>query len=471
MASTSKTQTEWDQMRRRFSGDEVLRILATMTYTSPTCPGPWDLPEARCCPTLIGKAGHAKSYIVKQYADMQSFGFKVAHGGTDADEDWTGLPAAEYTNGVMSGVQFLPPPNIPTSEPMLLDIYGNPITDDEGVAKLASLGLWFIDEIMTGSIVRQNQVRQAISDRRVANLSIPRRWWIIGATNPDTRDYLTVKSMDEAVLDRILYIPVEHKKEHIQSFWASHRTRFNDKGERVIARKPYFIFDLSGENADKTWEPLPPLLYKFLHYQPLFIDAVSPRRWVVVGDAWRRYEATLAKGYEWALPHDIMLSLVGIWTQNEIASSLQAFIKLGEDPKNYMITFNELVNADDKKYKEHMDTVRSWERGSPTHAQALIASTGFDIAKNLSTAAEGDKITKPKLRRVADFLAQAGQADLAVRIVREAGQTKAAEELVTICGQNPQFKKKLANLSELQQALVLKGAKIEKDNDTTTSKE
>ena len=62
---------------------------------------------------------------------------------------------------------------------------------------------WIIDEIWTGNGAQMNQIRAALTFRRIGGVQLPNGVYVIGTTNPEDVAYSSRKSVDAAVMDRV----------------------------------------------------------------------------------------------------------------------------------------------------------------------------------------------------------------------------------------------------------------------------
>lgn len=67
---------------------------------------------------------------------------------------------------------------------------------------------WIIDECFSGDAMQDNQLRAALTERRIGSTTLPENVMMIGTTNPFTGDYSLVHKPDAALLDRIELINV-----------------------------------------------------------------------------------------------------------------------------------------------------------------------------------------------------------------------------------------------------------------------
>lgn len=145
-------------------------------------------------PLFTGEAGLGKSQVVQQWVKKQrernpNFGFLDLRIAYMEAPDLIGLPETEKNErGIIVTRHRLPEfwPTDPDSE-----------------------GLILLEEPNRGTTGVMNCLMQLLTDRKIHNYELPRRWIIAGCINPESSDY-DVNTMDVALKDRFEEFEIEY---------------------------------------------------------------------------------------------------------------------------------------------------------------------------------------------------------------------------------------------------------------------
>ena len=215
--------------KNKFTITQAVNILSS--YMNPNrAPGtfPWEKEGLIATPCLIGEPGIGKTSIVRQIARRFRLEYRDSQVGARAFEDVLGIPSREEDPDNPGHHKMLSPPSFPSEAPLRgphVRLTSNDVTrwvpvaeaeklvgkaiDKKDVTDFCGYGVYFHDELGTADPDKQNQIRDMIENRRVGVLEMATGWFQVGATNPPTRGFVTVKRMDTAVEDRVVFIPIQ----------------------------------------------------------------------------------------------------------------------------------------------------------------------------------------------------------------------------------------------------------------------
>ena len=251
----------------------------------------------------------------------------------------------------------------------------------------------FIDEVFTGNLGQQNQLRALLTFGRVGSAKIPDCVYFFGTTNPEDAIYSTRKSVDAAVMDRIEIVPV-----HME--WKEHNRYLSSLENEGRYPEVCRLFLCMEENRD-IWK------------------LASPRFWhIKFGNSWHelsqdkslndRDKHILFKNI--LAGHFAQLAKNSVMRRDKKADKLNAdalisrfhnFIKHGDDPRWYPISGNRILSqADDKKATEdHLKLFEYWNKENKNN---FIGVTIQDLQMTLSEAEE--ELTDDQVKHVSKVL-------------------------------------------------------------------
>lgn len=294
------------------------------------------------CLLWSGEGGIGKSSAIKQVADEVSCRFRSWHHGATIEEDNHGV---QFRDG--NTTRWAVPEH-------LADIIDS-----------RDPGILFIDEIFSGQTIgHQNFVRMII-DRKFHGHDIAPGWVIVGATNPEGSDYLSVRSVDKAVSERMLTYHIEPSPEELLEYWS------------------------------KT---MPEQMYAFLlinHHEGKLsiLKALSPRGWMKVA---RAVDRRLKAG----VSHEQIFKLLCVNGSIEMASAFKTFLTHGSNPDMYPLSYAEIV-----KDTSWTNRVANW---LDKKRNGLIAASNWNLLLAMRGRAKRNELTKDEINNAAEFLIAIG---------------------------------------------------------------
>ena len=316
---------------------------------------PWETPDIKAIPVLIGEQGVGKTERMRQIARELGMEYRDSHIGARAFEDVLGIASRSEDPFNPGHHATLAPPGFPVDRPK----QGKYVIFSDGseekydgpekhltwvkvhkqqaqVVVYTGYGVYFHDEIMTADVDKQNQIRDMVDNRRVGMLMIADGWFQVGATNPPTRGFLTVKRTDQAVEDRYLYIPVQPSWVEAVAYWELNKLVPDALVHYILWRNGEGFF--GGEKDESR---------------------LSPRRWVAVGNLIARMQV------QGMSPDDIAKAMALNLSPSH-GKEFKSFVKFGNDQTKFPIRTNDLL--DHTKADVNMKIIKDWKEGTQTHA-------------------------------------------------------------------------------------------------------
>jgi len=149
--------------------------------------------ELREVPILVGHAGVGKTEIVKQIGKETGRDVRILVLSQMEPGDLIGMPARDKDRTV-----WLKPDWFPKS--------GNEIL--------------FLDEINRASDITRAAVMQLLLDRRLNDHVLPDGVWLVAAMNPDTDKYELNQIIDQAFIDRFVWLKVTNNMRDFKQYAA-----------------------------------------------------------------------------------------------------------------------------------------------------------------------------------------------------------------------------------------------------------
>ena len=307
----------------RFTLKEARDLLLTMLSQHKDLQHQSTNEDYACWPVLVGPPGIGKTAMVRQTARAAKQDLWTHHIGSVVQEENLGLPSIEKDKAGNKYVAYAAPEWWPDAA-----------------------GVFFLDEIFTASEDQQNQIREILSERRCAGLHLPPDVFIIGATNPETAEHLTVRAVDAAVVSRCLFIPIEFNPDDTMDYWAS-------------------------------VDALPDILQQFFRVNKTFLLSVEPRRVVAVADVWDRFARTKGSIIK---SERVMYDALSCWLGPDIVVQFKKFVAHGDNPRYYPILGKHFLDLKktDKMHTQHLFLVKEWK---DAHEDALLGATTREICR------------------------------------------------------------------------------------------
>jgi hypothetical protein len=149
--------------------------------------------EGRIIPICLwGERGVGKTQLVRGYCSKNNFGYRGYHPAHDnTGSDLVGLP---MLNQELGRTEYATPYWLPSKTDALL---------------IEQRGVIFVDEINRAPISVLQGLMELIGEGSISHsgYEIPPGWGIVAAANPPREGYF-VSDLDEALLDRMIHIPV-----------------------------------------------------------------------------------------------------------------------------------------------------------------------------------------------------------------------------------------------------------------------
>lgn len=293
------------------------------------------------CVLWSGEGGIGKSSAIAQVAAEAGCRFRSWHHGATIEED-------------NHGVQFRDGDTTRWAVPEhLADLVDGKLDP----------GILFIDEIFSGQTIgHQNFVRMLI-DRKFHGRTISPGWLIVGATNPETGDYLSVRAVDKALQDRMLVYHVEPSIEELLEYWDG--------------KMPEKIFTF--------------LMLNNFDGKIGYLRALSPRNWMKLA---RAIERRMNSG----VPADQIYKLMSINGSVELAGAFRVFLDRGANPDAFPLAFETILTK-----SKWLDRLAGWIANK---RNALVAASNWNVAIGLRkrVASSAPPLTMEQMKSVAEFL-------------------------------------------------------------------
>lgn len=150
--------------------------------------------QANVATLVHGHHGIGKSEAVKQFCQENDYEFIDLRLGTQDVGDLLGLADFERDEkGNLVATKFYQPEWFPTDP--------------------NSSGIIFMDEINRARRDVLQAVFQLVLDKKLHTYELPKNWYVIGAMNPNTEDYIVTDLSDKAFLDRFCHIKLSPAKQ------------------------------------------------------------------------------------------------------------------------------------------------------------------------------------------------------------------------------------------------------------------
>lgn len=334
-APKAATQSKFDRMpwtdeflahQKPFTYADMDDFIEVWCHTGGELAPFWD-PDfsAAMCPVFIGEAGVGKSFRMWKIAQRKKMEYRRVPMGDSQEEDNMGVISREVDEH--GHHKFTLPKWMPTEPP-----------DSE-----SNLGICFLDEIGTGENGHQNLTSIMLTDgyrNGIFGHLISAGWFFFGAMNPDNQHYHLNQQMDTRLKDRLFPIYVKPTHEEI-------------------------LYMLTRLNK------LPKTLHGFLRLNTPHIGVVSPRSWEQIGAFWARYDATSH------MRKDQMLNAIRLKLPPDTVGELARYIELGDNPNNYPMSAQEIMNATPNVVDQYVARMKEWGK---TGRDVLVSATGYDLA-------------------------------------------------------------------------------------------
>ena len=325
-----------------FSLLETKGILKSLLKKTPSIPD--DDENVRKLVVLIGAPGEGKTAILHESIDELGHEKCVFHMGSTVEEDNNGLPFIDQAAGI---TRIAKPEHIPcfTREP----------------SSPTGKGVLVVEECLSGQIMHQNFLR-SIVDRVWPNgdKMLP-GWSVVGTTNPETSEYITVKAADRALASRMYFIFVKSTADERLAFWSGRM------------QETVYNFLLLHHTSADTFDPA---------------SRLDSRAWYGIADSIERLKAD---------SHDNNTVAKSLRTHcgPEVETRFREFLTRGNDPDQYPISHAKLLLGDEDEVNESISRLGRWIKDNQT---PLLGATKWDIKAYLTKQSNLEKIKNdPKL--------------------------------------------------------------------------
>lgn len=301
----------------------------------------------------IGEGGIGKSSVIRDTAAEVGCEYRSWHHGATIEEDNHGV---QYRDGDITRW------SVPEHLESIFDLKGKK-------------GLMFIDEIYSGQTMgHQNFVRMLI-DRQFHNRKIDPGWVIIGATNPENSDYMSVRSVDLALSQRMLVYEIDPSNEELLEYWHLHMP----EPVRGFIKHYHFSGNLT------------------------FVKAMSPRNWMKLA---RAIERRLQAGFSIEQVSELMLSNA----TPELSASLAKYMRIGNDPMKHPLSFADIIHGN------WGDRMNAWIQ---ENNQPLIAASQWNLLLEMKRNPNPQSYADSHIKMIARFLEALGakHAELAYNVL------------------------------------------------------
>lgn len=315
---------------------------------------------------LLGVHGCGKTAITRQACREADAEYSAYHHGATVEEDNHGLPVIEERNGVKVVGQ---------AKPTHLPCFWRKPESKSGKGALV------LHEPFTGGIGHQNILRMMTERQHNADTMFP-GWMLIATSNPETAEYVTVKSVDAALASRMVIFVVKPSREEKLAYWS---TRMHH------------------------------VVYKFLlqtNFNKLnFIEALDSRSWYNLADSIGRRVVVGAS-------IDSIVRLLTTHAGISVAEGFNKYMAHGDDPYYFPIGATELVAADKPRMKELVSRLKRWLNDN---AMPQLGATNWDLCAWVREHGENyDKQTVNNICEYMQLVGPAGKIDLADELFQSA---------------------------------------------------
>ena len=334
------------------------------------------LTKANIAALVWGHHGVGKSQAVHQYCKENKLGFVDLRLGTQEVGDLLGLQDFKVNEeGERVATKFMRPEWFPT-EP-------------------ESKGIIFLDEINRASRDVLQAVFQLVLDRKIHTYELPKGWHVIGASNPNTEDYIVADIGDKAFMDRFCHISLTPSAQEWLDY--ARDKEFDSSIINFIATDP-------GNLQEKLEECT-------------VVDEVKPSR-----RSWEAVDRLIKAGTPWDVLQELCYGLVGnastIAYIESIKSAdkpfsaldvLQRYTKLskkvkeyGDSKKNEGGRFDLLKATCDNVLKHISKYVEEADKSLLEKEEANLRKFLKDLPVDISFSLARELYRKPKMRSVID---------------------------------------------------------------------
>lgn len=371
-----------------------------------------------------GEAGCGKSEITAQVCEELGLGSIICPGlGAQQMEEFlalTRLDTDDDGNGtVIQGVleNIIPTPRMSKDPRFKVTV------DCNGHGKRDKVIIpWVIDECFTGAMGQMNQLRAALTFRKIGSVDLPPETFIIGTTNPETAEYSSRKTVDAAVMDRCAVFRVYMEFEMHNRYLA--KLAKDDRYPEICR-----MFLRMDENK-KLWQSASP---RFWHTQfGLTWMELSDDPHMSADVRIKLFRAEIQNHFQ-LLAHRAKMDRSKKkfpLTAEALVARFKNFIKHGDDPKFYPISANKILDANVKEAKTQKALFDYW---FSENQQTFIGVTIQDLTGEVC---EQDDITVKQAGHIADLLdmSGAGLAAQCCSALYQKGSSESAEIFTKIIG-------------------------------------
>lgn len=365
---------------------------------------------------MVGEAGIGKSQIFAQTcAAVGAEAIKHHHGAT--------VPEDNHGNPMISG------------DKTVHAVAAHCVPFQRAPRSTSGRGAWLLDETLSGSSKEHETFLRMVIDRRLDEHTMYPGWLLVGATNPPTAKYTTVREPDHSLEDRFIIMPVEVSADDRLAYWSGR---------------------------------MPKLMHQFLLMNVKnsvvtdMVTRLSSRQWSVLAHTIAKLDAAKSG-------INVISKVMNINAGIEIGTAFTEFLAKGSDPNCWPIAAADLMNADAQQYTVYANRVERWaekrsERDSAS--DALIGATKFDLEAWLQNdparLSKPDKQVTANLAKFMTLLADLNFADMAESLFSVVKQTEMMKAILDAVRGNS-LEKKMIKLLESNKQLRYEQIKIEKE--------
>lgn len=316
-------------------------------------------PDAARILFLIGAHGEAKTRSLQQVAAEMGLAYASFHAGAVDSQDNTGL-------------QHIVDNKTAHNQPAHIPIFSAPKSE-------SGFGVFVFEEFGTNDNNEfQNQARQ-LSEGRLGELVKHPNWILAATSNPDGDDYSTVNKLDEALVSRLVVVPMRLTTEEKLTYWR---------------HKP----------EPKMFEKL----YWFLTINQALVESADARSWYNLGKTLERLEA--AGCSETAAEQAVRIA-VG----DAAAAAYRLYLVRGNNPDLYPIGGEAALAADAKTTALYVARIKKWHAADG--GDSLIQATKYDLVSAIEHQASGTTLHVANVSALLQAIGANKYADMVLDVI------------------------------------------------------
>ncbi len=346
----------WEQSSP-FTMEEAKKFLASQIRGVPDIDD--DDPDCAKCFLLMGHAGIGKTRMIHQVGALAEAEVFAYHHGATVEEDNLGLPYIK--DGVVC-----------TAKPEHMPLFYREPTSPNGK------GIFFQDEIFSGQGMGHQNISRMIIDRRHGATAMKRGWYLCAATNPETVEYGTVKSVDKALASRMIILVLKPHQDEKLAYWSG-------KMHRLVYQ--FLLLSRGGEKS--------------------YIEALDSRSWYNLAH-------TIGKAHSARIGSETLVKLMKTHTTPEIANAFMEYLANGDDLDKYPIQAKNILLAEPGELKDQMARVGRWlsmdaQAKDDSPAAPLLGATKFELVSWIRNESNQKLLANPSSEKEKDQAARVAE--------------------------------------------------------------